>query len=514
LNTSFRAYRSMGHPLWLGALVLLVVNDHFLKGAGVLPGWVTGKLSDLAGMLVAPVVLASLLAVRTRRGFLLAHVAVGAVFGAIKLSPEAARGLEALTALGPFPWTVAVDPTDLIALPLLPLAYVVLFPSGNDAPQGAAGGALGSRPPLAYKAALAASALACVASSEPGRLPSTGRSGPQSGALLITNDSGSAQVLRVRELKESVAIDCSAVSQGPSATLSRDAFAPASLWLIDAGLSLPLQRQGTRECSAYLIDGDELRPRLVFFRSSEFPTTRLTPPTTVRSDGPNISLGSEGPRLSLGDHPAVFAAPNEAGEPPAEACRLPEAGASLDWSTPVPSGKGTLHAVTASPDGCFALDLTKSRFYLCAPLQALPCQPGDSVELSSLAVGQSGGAIDGVELRCGDTTLRLARGGDLAPWSATHQAASFTTRRAPGCQGQAVECGSVALPLEVSLSLPEGASSVAPAGEPTTLPAGNGSLVLVRAQSMPVVDTDCFPSVMGAGGRLLESMVYFSAQPL
>ena len=34
------------------SLGVLVANDHFLKGSGLLPGWLTGKLSDLAGLVV------------------------------------------------------------------------------------------------------------------------------------------------------------------------------------------------------------------------------------------------------------------------------------------------------------------------------------------------------------------------------------------------------------------------------------------------------------------------------
>ena len=36
--------------------MLLALNDHVLKQAW--PGWVTGKLSDVAGLVVAPAVLA------------------------------------------------------------------------------------------------------------------------------------------------------------------------------------------------------------------------------------------------------------------------------------------------------------------------------------------------------------------------------------------------------------------------------------------------------------------------
>ncbi|KYF51085.1 hypothetical protein BE08_09470, partial [Sorangium cellulosum] len=119
MSRDLRSRRSLLHPLWLGALALLVLNDHALKGSGLLPGWLTGKLSDLAGLLVAPAALAALLRVSSRRGFLGAHVATGAVFSAINLAPQAARAVEALMALTPLPWRITVDPTDLMALPAL-----------------------------------------------------------------------------------------------------------------------------------------------------------------------------------------------------------------------------------------------------------------------------------------------------------------------------------------------------------------------------------------------------------
>ena len=59
--TTAHELRALAHPLAVGSLVLLALNDHVLKQAW--PGWVTGKLSDLAGLVVAPLVLAVALAV-------------------------------------------------------------------------------------------------------------------------------------------------------------------------------------------------------------------------------------------------------------------------------------------------------------------------------------------------------------------------------------------------------------------------------------------------------------------
>ena len=74
--------RVLAHPAWIGALLLLLINDHVLKGAGLLPGWVTGKLSDLAGLFVAPALLAVLVRARTRAGLLLAGIGNGATITA------------------------------------------------------------------------------------------------------------------------------------------------------------------------------------------------------------------------------------------------------------------------------------------------------------------------------------------------------------------------------------------------------------------------------------------------
>jgi len=105
-------------PRWLAAVAVLAVNDHIVKN--VAPGVVSGKLSDLAGMVVAPALLACVLAVRSRGGLLACHVAVGVVFGSLKISG---------TVAGWWPWRVVVDPTDLLVLPVLALAWRGLLPA-------------------------------------------------------------------------------------------------------------------------------------------------------------------------------------------------------------------------------------------------------------------------------------------------------------------------------------------------------------------------------------------------
>jgi len=68
-----------------------VVNDHVLKKA--YPGFVTGKLSDFAGMMFFPLLLAAACEqIGIRRGMtavVAATIATGLVFASIKLSPSA-----------------------------------------------------------------------------------------------------------------------------------------------------------------------------------------------------------------------------------------------------------------------------------------------------------------------------------------------------------------------------------------------------------------------------------------
>ena len=133
------------HPAPLAAVAILVVNDHFLKGSGLLPAWLTGKLSDFAGLFFFPLLLTALwrtarwlggcraqrdgthlvprarareapgagLARRrdlglTRRALAIAVGATGIAFAALKLSPALAARAGAIA-----------DPTDLAALVML-----------------------------------------------------------------------------------------------------------------------------------------------------------------------------------------------------------------------------------------------------------------------------------------------------------------------------------------------------------------------------------------------------------
>ncbi|SCL19117.1 hypothetical protein GA0070624_1685 [Micromonospora rhizosphaerae] len=115
----------LGHPVTVLALVVLVLNDHVLKAAQ--PGWLTGKLSDVAGLVLAPPLVATLVALTVPRlparaavGLGLGLVGVG--FTVVKTSGYAAAAASAAWSAVSGPSLVRADRTDLLALPALALA--------------------------------------------------------------------------------------------------------------------------------------------------------------------------------------------------------------------------------------------------------------------------------------------------------------------------------------------------------------------------------------------------------
>jgi len=137
---------------------VLAVNDHVLKTTGLLPSLVTGKLSDLAGLVVAPALLAALVRARTRRAWWLCAAAVAAVFSAINLSPTAAHAFTGAFASVGIPFAVWPDPTDLTALPAVALSYWVARRASSIQP--------GPPPmPRRWLASASVAVLLCAASS-------------------------------------------------------------------------------------------------------------------------------------------------------------------------------------------------------------------------------------------------------------------------------------------------------------------------------------------------------------
>ena len=116
------------HPVWWLSLLVLLLNDHLLKGAHLLSPAVTGKLSDFAGMLVAPALLAVLVRARRPKAFVACHFAVGCVFTLLELSDRAAAAFCEIAAAFGLAYQVVADPTDLVALPMLALSVWLFHP--------------------------------------------------------------------------------------------------------------------------------------------------------------------------------------------------------------------------------------------------------------------------------------------------------------------------------------------------------------------------------------------------
>jgi hypothetical protein len=119
-------------PRWLAALGLLLLNDWLLKplaAQGSFPGWLSGKLSDAAGLTVAPVLLASGLVAagtRSRVARASAITAVALFFSVTNLSPGLAQAVDGFVGLVGIPARTWPDPTDLAALLVLPWTYAIL----------------------------------------------------------------------------------------------------------------------------------------------------------------------------------------------------------------------------------------------------------------------------------------------------------------------------------------------------------------------------------------------------
>ncbi len=112
---------------FLLALALLLLNDHFLKA--VYPGWVTGKLSDFAGLFVLAVFVYAVAGryFESSKRLLAMHIAIGLGFAIWKVAPVETvfTWINGLVSI-PLPSRVK-DISDLIALAILPVSYFYIL---------------------------------------------------------------------------------------------------------------------------------------------------------------------------------------------------------------------------------------------------------------------------------------------------------------------------------------------------------------------------------------------------
>lgn len=114
------------HPVTLLAVVVLVLNDWFLKRQ-FRGSFVTGKLSDVAGLIFAPVVLTAMIGLvlrkpLTHRRLVLSCAATAIGFTLVKLVPAVGDGVARAIGHGA---SFYPDWTDVLCVPCVLIAYAI-----------------------------------------------------------------------------------------------------------------------------------------------------------------------------------------------------------------------------------------------------------------------------------------------------------------------------------------------------------------------------------------------------
>lgn len=383
-----RPKRVLLHPLWLMGLITLVLNDHILKHS-IYSGVITGKLSDFAGLLIAPVLLAALFQVRTSRGYIWALASTGAVFAGINVSSELAVLFDAAVSTI-VPFVTVTDPTDLIALVMLPFGFALFVPvMRRDEPP---------RRHLEFGIAIVGG-VACMATSP----PITCENGecdyyePIETQISMLNRSNETHEVYVRRLRTDVQLDCDAVERDPATFLTSDMFEAGARMLIESGQEVPVQMVVREQCSAARVEAAHLPDIVVFFTGS-LPTKTVDVSQVLETAGENtiliqadyenaVELNAFGRRGNLQETFDVpegtvyswksnqvrrfhFEVPT-LGRPivePADACRMPEPGEGVFWYRPSTQDFAPKEIIEGQ-DGCHQLIFDEGEpWIICAPI--------------------------------------------------------------------------------------------------------------------------------------------------
>ena len=446
-------------PVVLGRGGLLLTNDHLLKGADLVPGWLTGKLSDFAGLIVAPIVVSALVAARTDRRRALAFVAVGGWFAAANLfAPVAA----ATTALGHglgLSWTFWVDPTDLVALAILPVAWQV----ARHRPRWATPARWGER--LAFGFGLAA----CIASPTPEPTWTTD--------AFLVNRTGREVEVRVRWVEATV--DCAQVEHRFAEVLSRDAFEAGTRFVLAPNSTLPLDRGIARPaddaipgeirepdpidhagtCDLAILSADGLAEVMIYWDELGSHTI----PTMVDDENDEMRVESgidlvadeaDPTRLRLDMAPGYHdAVPIDVVD--STSCREYGTTAGFGWSAfPMWSGETVrLAEVSATIDDCVSVLIEDEgdhewRGFICVPPTDFPFLPNSEVDIwnsgSELRIARDLALEDGTLWRTGE--LRIVRGVQRlvdGPFDVSLHSLE------DDCAGVRMECGGFRIPAAV-----------------------------------------------------------------
>ncbi len=534
--------RAVTHPAWILAVFVLLVNDHVIKPAALLEP-LAGKLSDVAGLFLFPVLLATLIGVRTRRGLWLTGGAVAAVFATINVSPTIAAGFDRLISLV-VPFATTVDPTDLVALLAIPIGLAFFEPLMMTTH-------VQRRRRALEAAAVTVGALASMATSSPceecGQVT-------QWSQVSILNKTNELQILRIRSLRDGIRLNCELVQADPNAYLADGAFNPPESWFVQSGQEIPINGGGGNTCAVALVESDTTPDVLVMWQS-DLPTKSYAfdadVPREIPADGQTLVLDADysrspeaemhewrqrgdcGDRADLcGDEflaplatiptdaryfwrsqhtePLHFPRSNAIqgtirNEP--EQCVAPTAADGLAWEPP-PGGELYAVDVREGRDGCHEILLSTTpefddesqpdAWWLCAPIASIRSivPEADRPKRVVIAVRndrtRAAGGFQSLEISVftlGETTsldtIYIVRGYGL-PAEADFDYRFVTV---DGCEPREGDCGQMALPVQVDLTSYD-----------ETLRAGESISVgdvqpreihIVRAEARPVVDTTC-----------------------
>lgn len=461
------------HPVFLGSLALLVLNDHVLKGGG-LPGWITGKSSDFAGLVVGPVLAAVALAlahdVATRarsegsgRGTgwhipAIAVALVSALFVGTELSQPFADLVAAVpTALG-IPSRLHADLTDLLALSVLPLSWRVIRTAGREPAQRTGGWSIASG-----RALFAAGLFACIATSPRPTVWST--------SAYLLNASGAPIAVRVRWAE--VELSCPEVGERTLSTIvSPEVLTSGSTFRVAAGATIPLDdwaalaaRGGVDAgfgapsppasfgtgCVIGLVAIDGVPDTLVLW-----PTETLLSVPTTESAGTlpetgRVTVAATEAGLVIETSPELRAEAYDARFMPAECALDGEVGSSEPASFEGPAFE--IASVTTGLDGCvrldFAMGVRALPFFVCAPRELVPFETGDVVRVDA----SDDRGVRRTALVSDRATLVLlrARGSD-ARSGVVEGGITLSIGEEDGCLGARMDCGSFVVPRSARIS--------------------------------------------------------------
>jgi hypothetical protein len=401
-------------PRWWTALLLLVLNDWWFKGSLLMPSFLTGILSDFAGLLVAPSLFAWMLGLKSSRGWLAAHLVVGGVFAGLECSPSFETWVEWSTAKIGFPWNLTADAWDLLALTSLALSWHCFVRSDSETfvrrlqssslltlfwPRRA----LASIPAqMRTFAAAALGALACGASALAGSDSGRG-SGYLSGQVFIYNNTDRSQEIALHYFRPDLQYDCSVLESAPQMLLQDELFGPAQVEFIEPetlyALSIDASAFDSR-CAAAQVRLDQEVYRV--FWTDRKPSVEA-PFLATKFDASDIGAlvlnDSEQGIVTLGDPGDLLIQRLTPSTQSDESCASVTTSTSLGWDLAIEGSMARLDAIAKGEDQCLGLDLhvldgaaaeSDVRYYLCLSPEAFPFNVGDILQFSTTSTSAPG----------------------------------------------------------------------------------------------------------------------------